>query len=118
MTPDTRPRVKVLDTRMAWEHPEGEYRIHRLTITDETGQRETVSTYNDYIAEPGWTGTVQLYLNKKGDLMAKPWGRLPKPDEDSHYNKWSVFVVNAITGTPVVRRQLVPFRLWRYWRTG
>lgn len=87
---DERVRVTVTAARQAWEHPEGEYRIHRLTVTDGGGHAQEVSTYNDYMAEPGWTGTVQLYLNKRGELMCKPLGRQPLPDHDSHYNKWDM----------------------------
>lgn len=83
-----RLRVTVEESDRVWEHPKGEFSIYRLVIRKADGTTLTVSTYNDWLAHPGWHGTITISLNRRGEPMAKPHTRQPSPDTgDDHYSR-------------------------------
>lgn len=64
-------KATTLSSTQIWQSPDGEKKIWSVELKDENDKQYTLKTYSKAIAEVGFEGDVESYLDKKGERFVK-----------------------------------------------
>lgn len=87
-------KVKTINVEQVWQSPDGQKTIWEVALKAEGGNEYRLKTYSEKIAQMGFEGEVESYLNKHGDRFVRQAMRSPRPgyqrDEDSIRAQWAI----------------------------
>jgi len=74
-------RVKTIFSEQVWQSPDGEKKIWNVVLEDEQGKQWPLKTFSARVADTGFEGDVESYLNKRGERFVR---QQPKAESQAH----------------------------------
>lgn len=87
-------QVKTTHSEQVWQSPDGQKTIWEVTLKGEGGTEYKLKTYSEAIAQLGFEGNVESYLNNRGERFARQ--KLSKKagaytrDDDAIRAQWAI----------------------------
>ncbi len=63
--------VKTTESNQVWQSPDGQKTIWEVTLEGEDSNSYSLKTYSPRIAETGYEGDVESYVNNRGDRFVR-----------------------------------------------
>lgn len=87
-------QVKTTNSEQVWQSPDGQKTIWEVTLKAEGGNEYRLKTYSEAVAQLGFEGEVESYLNNRGERFvrqklakkASVYGR----DDDAIRAQWAI----------------------------
>ena len=64
-------QVKTTHSEQVWQSPDGQKSIWEVTLKGDGGNEDRLKTYSEAIAQLGFEGEVESYLNGRGERFAR-----------------------------------------------
>lgn len=82
-------RVKTIISEQVWQSPDGEKTIWNVTLEDEQGKQWLLKTFSSRVAEVGFEGEVESYLNKRGERFVRQQPKQGAGHNNGHGNGYT-----------------------------
>lgn len=69
-------QITTKGSKAVWKTPDGSRTLYEVTLEDAEGKTYGLKTYSEKIAQVGFSGDVETYINTKGDRIVR---QVPKP---------------------------------------
>lgn len=87
-------QVKTTNSEQVWQSPDGQKTIWEVTLKADGGNEYRLKTYSEAVAQLGFEGEVESYLNNRGERfvrqkLAKKAGAYGR-DDDAIRAQWAI----------------------------
>jgi hypothetical protein len=103
-------RAKTVSSEQVWQSPDGEKTIWNVVL-EADGKQYPLKTFSSKIAEVGYEGEVESYVNQRGDRFVK---QAPKAPATTGYNRddaaikaqWAIGQAIALTSATMDKKSI------------
>lgn len=102
-------KAKTLSSQQVWQSPDGQKTIWEVVL-EADGKQYPLKTFSDKVAEVGFEGEVESYINQRGDRFVKQVVA-PKPtgynrDDAAIRAQWAIGQAIALTSATMDKKSI------------
>lgn len=103
-------KAKTISSEQVWQSPDGEKTIWNVTL-EADGKEYPLKTFSSKVAEVGYEGEVESYVNQRGDRFVK---QAPSPARSGGYSRddaairaqWAIGQAIALTSATMDKKAI------------